>query len=336
MVGGSTYSITILHRATGSVVWHLHEHLQRYGEPKCYIPEPLPTPAMPCFQQQHVYPMATPYMLVASPEDVMREDSAGPSTWSAVHPDHESDTLIMLSQEGLLLFRHYSAHLLHGAAPELIYLELPLQVYARAEDRPEDPLEVRLPAHWGLLLEHFMPGQLAVGHGRAFMTHGMLMMLDLKSPSFVSARYSDGKHIVPFSVYLWTDVMTLERRRIHAFPYWSCSCVQMDLTGIYCVSTQVLRKEIGTDPASFPPDYELECHIKNSTMTMAFRFDIGDEPRFRSVDLQSYDEVLRNAEERERLIQDMDSSSELVDNELPIDLLQEPWSDSEVSLDEEA
>jgi len=315
LVGGSTYSITILSRATLDVVWHLREHLERYGEPQCYAPEPLPTPAALCFQQQHVYPVAPPHMLVPSPDDVRREDSAGPSTWAAVHPDRESDTLVLLSQEGLLLFRHYSAHLLRGAAPALIYVELPQRVFARHEDRPGEPLEEVLPHNWGLILEHFMPGQLAVGHGRVFMVHGMLLMLDLLAPSALSARYSDAHGTAPFSVYQWSDVMVMEHRRIHDFPYWNCSCVQMDMTGVYCVSTQVLRKEIGTDLAAFSPGYEVDCHLKNSTMAMAFRFDGGAEPVYRPVDLKSYDDAVHAAEdEEERLIQAMAPSSDSNDD----------------------
>lgn len=314
LVGGSTYSITVLSRATHSVVWHLRDHLERFGEPQCYVPEPLPTAPALCFQQQHVYPAPPPHMLVASPDNVQRADSAGPSTWSAVHPDAASDTLVLLSQEGLLLFRHYSAHLLHGAAPELVYVELPSRVYARPEDHPEERLEEVLPPNWGIMLEHFMPGQLAVGHGRVFMVHGMLVMLDLLAPSALSARYSDRRGTVPFSVYRWSDVMVLEHRRIHGFPYWNCSCVQMDRTGVYCVSTQVLHKEIGTDLAAFSPGYEVECHLKNSTMAMAFRFDLGAEPACRAVNMKSYDDALRVAEEEEEQVHALAPSTDSDDD----------------------
>ncbi|WFD19213.1 hypothetical protein MCAP1_001436 [Malassezia caprae] len=328
LVGGSTFSITVLSRATQSAVWHLRDHLERFGEPSCYVPEPLPTTSALCFQQQHVYPVPPPHMLVASPDDVRRADSAGPSTWSAVHPDVESDTLVLLSQEGLLLFRHYSAHLLHGAAPELIYVQLPNRVYARPEDRPEEPLDEVLPPNWGLMLEHFMPGQLAVAHGRVFMVHGMLLMMDLLAPSGLSARYSDRPGTVPFSVYRWSDVMVLEHRRIHGFPYWNCSCVQMDRTGVYCVSTQVLHKEIDTDLASFSPGYEIECHLKNSTMAMAFRFDLGAEPACRPVDMKSYDDALRAADEEEARIHALAPSTDSDDD---LDIQLEPWTDMDES-----
>lgn len=302
LVGNSTFSITILSRAEGRTVWHLRSHLKQYGEPKCYLPEPLPTTTSPCFQQQHVYPVATPPMMILLPSGPVRENPVGPSTWTAVHPDHESDTLVLLSQEGIMLFRHYSAHLLHGAEPDLIYLEFPLRVFTQPEGRSDMPPEEILPSNWGLIVDHFMPGQLAVGHGRVFMVHGMLLMVDLLTPSALSARYTDGQETVPFSVYRWTDVMSLEHRRIHLFPFSICSCVQMDMSGVYCVSTQNLQREVGTDPASFPPRYEVECHMKNSTMAMAFRFDLGEGPKTRPVTIKPYDDAVRAAEEAQEAL----------------------------------
>ena len=97
-------------------------------------------------------------------------------------------------------------------------------------------------------------------------------------------------HLAPFAVYEWSDMLCLDNHRFD--PFFRCSCVQMDLTGIYAVTRQVLLKEKDTDLSSFPVWYQRACETNDSSMVTGLCFDRAPWPGVRQVDLSQYTEAL--------------------------------------------
>mgnify|MGYP002719892383 FL=1 len=292
VVGEGHCAISVIHRRTHQVVWSLNSHIRLFGAPTCYTPELLPYPTVPRFQQRRLYPMPAPTLLQPSHVNVPNALDVQSDRWLAIHPDKDTDTLVMLAYDAILLLIGYQAHLLHGATPKLVYYTFPpLPLVSERLSQPN--LRWAMGKNWCEELSADMPPQLSVHNGRVVVVHGIVTMLDLRVPSPLASRRDkpifDSHNEPPsFTVFQWSDVPV--EGEISQFV--DCSSVQMDQSGIYCVAQQCLDMEFGVDHTHLPDDYQEMCNANFSSMVTAFRFDSASKPAFRYISRRVLEEAL--------------------------------------------
>lgn len=221
VAGAGQLSLTVMSRASQRVAMTLRDWMAGYPLTS-FVPELLPQPCgAPRFQLRQMHAIRSPIVLESAYQAFRHEPGIEMRQWDAVHPDARTDTLVALSDSGLLFIRHYKAHLLRGSAtPELVYYAFPEIVRCAEGRRASRVLSSR---HWD------GEGQLCVHDGRVVAVSGLMMLVDLcvpmpltQRPSFT--RVPSTADEAPFSVYVWSDVSR---------ALAGCSCVQMDHTGIY-------------------------------------------------------------------------------------------------------
>ena len=292
VVGDGHCAISVIDRRTHHVVWTINKHLRLYGAPTCYVPELLPYPTVPRFQQRRLYPMPAPALLQPPHEHMPNVIGVQSDRWLAVHPDKDTDTLVVLAYDAILLLIGYQAHLLHDATPKLVYYSFP-PLPLVSERLNQASIRWAMGKNWCEELSADMPPQLTVHNGRAVVVHGIVTMLDLRVPSSLAFRRdkpSFDSHNEPpsFSVFQWSDVPV--EGEIN--PFVNCSCVQMDQSGIYCVARQCLDMELDVDHTRLSDEYQETCNAKDASMVTAFRFDSASKPAFRYISRRVVEEAL--------------------------------------------
>lgn len=272
LVGFGFNRVSILRRDSGEVVWNLADHIKERGVPDCYRAAPLRTGdrhALLLRQQVQVRPPRwVSYLAHWSPRDPTQLCYS----WHAVHPDHDTGTLVVLGESCILLIPQYKAMLRGEETPTMRMYLLQSERDSRIFDEYE-PEELAEALRHRRRPRQDSSGQLAVANGRVAAVLESLTVLDLNAPTL--GRTNDGEPIqVPFAAYEWSD-------QPNAFDWYTgpidqfrgCSCVQMDATGIYCVTRQALEREVGVDPEDFPPEYQQETMRQDSSMVTGFHFD---------------------------------------------------------------
>lgn len=271
LVGYGANRASAVRRDTGAVVWTLAEHIQRHGAPHCFRSVPRATGERHALLLREQERVPAPRWLAQLAHRAAGDPAQLCYAWHAVHFDRDSHTLVLLGESGLLLVPDYRA-VLAGEPPAQ-----PLRMHLFATERDVPPSDDdTLPFRRRPRTE--MHGQLSVANGRVAAVYETLTMLDLHAPTH--GRDTDGRRIeVPFAVYEWSDPP-------NAFDWFTgpidqfrgCSCVQLDATGLYCVTRQAHDREIGVSPDDFPPGYQAECLRHDSSMVTAFHFDDRAQP----------------------------------------------------------
>lgn len=277
LVGFGFNRVSILHRDSGEVVWTLADHIKERGVPDCYRAAPLRTDdrhALLLRQQVQVRPPRwVSYLAHWSPRDPTQLCYS----WHAVHPDRDTETLVALGESCILLIPKYKAMLRGEEVPNMRMYLLQSERDSRIFDEYE-PEELAEALRHRRRPRQDSSGQLSVANGRVAAVVESLTVLDLNAPTL--GRTNDGEPIqVPFAAYEWSD-------QPNAFDWYTgpidqfrgCSCVQMDATGIYCVTRQALEREVGVAPDDFPPEYQQEAMRQDSSMVTGFHFDDRAKP----------------------------------------------------------
>ena len=273
LVGFGANRVSALRRDTGAVVWTLAEHVQRHGVPHCYRSVPRTTGERHALLLREQERVRAPRWLAQLAHRAPRDPAQLCYAWHAVHFDRDARTLVVLGESGLLLVPDYRAVLAGETPPQprrmhLFATERDVPPADGSDDAPQFRRRPRTEMH----------GQLSVANGRVAAMYETLTVLDLNAPTH--GRDADGRRIdVPFAVYEWSDPP-------NAFDWFTgpidqfrgCSCVQMDATGVYCVTRQALDREINVSPDDFPPGYQAECLHHDSSMVTGFHFDDRAKP----------------------------------------------------------
>ena len=203
VAGAGQLSLTVIGRASQRVAMTLHDWIAGYPLVS-FVPELLPQPCgAPRFQLRQMHAIRSPIVLASAYQAFRHEPGIEMRQWDAVHPDASTDTLVALSDSGLLFIRHFKAHLLRGsAAPELVYYAFPELVRCAEGRRTSRVLGSR---------HRDGEGQLCVHDGRVVAVSGLMMFVDLCVPMPLTPRPSFTRvpstaDEAPFSVYVWSDV----------------------------------------------------------------------------------------------------------------------------------
>lgn len=286
LVGSGCDAVTVLDRVTGEVVWTLFDHIDQHGAPECYVPDSGQCSAPHGFQQRHLLRTTTPPRWFTAHRSMLRT-SLGLYVWFAVHPDPETKTLVVQGQSGLLLIPRYPDFFRN---PGAVQARMIFYAFPTARAVPEKGRSARgqgLAKGWQhQLMSRGTHGQLSVAHGRAVSVYGITTLLDLRTPSPLLRDYTrvgtsepEEHAMAPFTAYEWSDLLCLGDAEAESLdPFLRCSCVQVDHTGIYCVTRQVLCKEHDTDTSAYPPWYQSDCLLHDSSMVTGFQFDRGGKP----------------------------------------------------------
>lgn len=304
LVGFGCNRVSILRRDTGEVVWTLDAHVRAHGPPQCYRSAPLFTTDCHALLLREQVEVPPPPWLHYVAQWAPHDPSQLRYSWHAVHPDADTGTLAVLGESGVLLIPHYKAMLCGTATPQLY-----LHVFATERDACfADAHEAE--THHTLLQYRRRPrsdihGQLAAGNGRVAAVLETLTLLDLRTHT--TGRDRSGERItVPFAAYEWSDMPNpFDWYAGPIDPFRGCSCVQMDATGLYCVTRQALDREVNVSPSDFPEGYQDECRRLDASMVTGFHFDDrAQAPRLR----KTSDVLVKNLDDLDAWTRDPDLS----------------------------
>lgn len=277
LVGFGYNRVSILSRESGAVLWTLGEHIRTHGAPECYRSAPLRPDERHALLLREQVRVPPPRWLTALAHWAPHDPAQLAYAWHAVHADRDTDTLVVLGESGLLLLPAYHAMLRGEPTPPARMHLFATERDARLVDE-EDADDLLDALRFRRRPRAEMHGQLSVANGRVAAVFETFTLLDLHAPT----RGRDTAHNaleVPFAVYEWSDLP-------NAFDWYAgpidqfrgCSCVQMDATGVYCVTRQALDREVGVTPADFPEGYQEACIQHDSSMVTGFHFDTRAEP----------------------------------------------------------
>lgn len=233
LVGNGCDAVTVLHRETGEVAWALFDYIDQHGPPDSYTSDAAPSSGQQAFHKRRLSRRATPPRWYTAHRSMIRA-STGLYVWYAVHPDHETDTLVLLSQGGLLFIRNYTAYFRDRTRvnPDMFYYAFPM-----VRTAIQHPLESKgLGKGWQNRLVHQTHGQLSVAKGRVLSVFGLTTLIDLRTPSRldrdntrIGTNAPDDGSLAPMTVYEWADIACLGSEKTEQLDtFMHCSCVQMD------------------------------------------------------------------------------------------------------------
>ncbi|WFD29974.1 hypothetical protein MSPP1_000988 [Malassezia sp. CBS 17886] len=184
LVGDGGGAVSIFSRRSGDLLWTLYDHIAQHGDPPTFSSAAAPT-SRGAFVPLRVVGGAR--YAYTGPKPGVAESEWHP--WFGVHPDDDTQTLVVLGQSGLLFLRNYASVLPgHPGAPSLFFYAFPRGVARWPHEDAWSSRATRRPETWTVVDD--LPGYLSVANGRV------------------------------------------------AAVYVGAACVQMDQSGIYCVTTQ--------------------------------------------------------------------------------------------------